>query len=634
MKLSNKFILFIVICVVTAVGLVGIGGALTFRKLAYDQQSFKIKAIVQLLDSQLDVQPDTPEFEQWLPNWLHAHQIIRMDVSNKGGTVYTFRDVRYHGNTNLLIHYHFQLKSHPNFSITLWVESPFKRLRYAPDAMVYVFLGVIIVAVGLLISIQWLKNAFKGAERLEWRGRRIIGGHQDGVMNAEPGEWPRSASRAINQLLLQLENSRQDRARFDRMIRENAFIDELTGLANLTHFSNRLETEMLDGDANIGAVLLFQITILDEFNYIHSQEAGDVLLQQFAQLLNNYAKNNTNAIVGRVGGDQFALLLAQVTLAQAESVSLALLKQLERIPLPSGFYSDDYIAVGIAGYQFGDSPQEVMHQAEDALRVAKQQGGNAWFTVDRQLTATYIGQGSVRWRAMLEEALSLGKVCYFEQLIYARNRIPYSVELLARIQDSDSTWLTASVFWPWVERCGMVKQFDYLAIENALERLKTSTISVNINLDVETLQEKAVIRRLIYWAMETNPRQAGRLIIELKEQQVAFLGRRQQARINALREKGILIAIDRAGQNVLSTQYINDLQPAYIKLHPSLVRDLARRQVNRLAISSLLASAEGKAKVVAVGVESDRDWQVLERLGVNAGQGNWFSPVIAPEKED
>ncbi|MFM2486692.1 EAL domain-containing protein [Celerinatantimonas yamalensis] len=634
MKLSNKFILFIVICVVTAVALVGIGGALTFRKLAYDQQSYKVAAIVQLLDSQLDVQPDTPEFAQWLPNWLHAHQIIRMQVSNQSGTVYTFREVRFHGETNELIYYHYQLKSHPDFKISLWVESPFKGIRYEAGALSYIFLGLATVIVGLWISIQWLRRAFQGAERLEWRGRRIIGGHIDTVMNAYPGEWPRSASRAISQLLLQLEDARQDRARFDRMIRENAFVDELTGLANLTHFSNRLETEMLDVDANIGAVLLIQLTIMDEINHQHSRDAGDLLLQQVAQLLNNYVKNNSDAVLGRVSGDQFAILLAQVTMGQAESVAATLIKQFERIPLPDGLYREDFVAIGIAGYQFGDSPTEVMHQVDDALRCAKQQGGNSWYLTERELTASYIGQGSVRWRTMLEVAAAEQRVHYFEQPIVASNRQPYAIELLTRIRDDDH-WLSAGVFWPWVERCGMVKVFDLMAIDAAFERLETSTLAVAVNLDVSTLQDRAVFRRLVYWAMETNPRQVGRLIIELKEQQVAFLGRRQQSRINALRDKGILLAIDRAGQSVLSTQYINDIKPAYIKLHPSLVRDLARRQVNRLAISSLLASAEGKAQVVAVGVESAQDWRVLQRLGVTAGQGSWFMPPYQlPDQED
>lgn len=601
------------------------GGTLTFRKLGYDQQAYKMSAIVQLLDSQLDVQPDTPSFAQWLPNWLRAHQIIRMDVSNKGGTVYTFREIRYHGKLSDLIQYHYQLKSHPHFHITLWVEPPFKGLSYTPDAMSYILLGLLTVAIGLWVSIQWLRRAFLGAESLELRGRRILRGHLESALKPYAGEWPRSASRAITEVLLQLEDARQDRARFDRMIRENAFIDELTGLANLTHFSNRLEAEMYDVDANIGAVLLIQFKNIDDINYLHSFDAGDLLLQQGAHLLNGYAKKNADAVIGRVNGDCFALLLPQITMSQAEEIASSLLKQLERLPLPDRIDHEDSYVMGLAGYQFGDIPQDVMQQADEALQIARKQGGNVWYLDERELKSDYIGQGSVRWRSMLEKALREHQIYYFEQPIVASQRQPYSIELLARIKDGQQ-WLTAGIFWPWVERCGLVKQFDRLVIDAALERLKSSPLSVSINLDVSTLQDKSIIRRLVYWAMEINPRQQGRLIIELQEQQVAFLGSKQQALINALRDKGIRIAIDRAGQSVLSTQYISDLKPAYIKLHPSLVRELSGRQVNRLAISSLLASANGKAQVVAVGVETAQDWRILQRLGVSAGQGLWFAP--------
>ena len=68
MKFSSRIIVFTISCVVVAVLLVLLGGALTFRQLAFNQQQHQLRSVVEVIDGQLSVQPETPEFAQWLPN--------------------------------------------------------------------------------------------------------------------------------------------------------------------------------------------------------------------------------------------------------------------------------------------------------------------------------------------------------------------------------------------------------------------------------------------------------------------------------------------------------------------------------------------------------------------------------------
>ena len=89
---------------------------------------------------------------------------------------------------------------------------------------------------------------------------------------------------------------------------------------------------------------------------------------------------------------------------------------------------------------------------------------------------------------------------------------------------------------------------------------------------------------------------------------------------------GCRLAIDHAGQDVVSTQYIKEFEINFLKLHPSLVREIHLRQVNQMAVRSLVGGcANTQTRVIAVGVESGDEWKMLRHLGVHAGQGPWFA---------
>lgn len=623
LKISDKIILFIVLCVFMAVTMVMAGGMLTLRQLAYEQQELRASMVVQLLEAQRDIKPDTFQFAQWLPNWLRVNHIVRMDVSQGSTQIYSFTDHNFSGDFDPLIRYSYALQGKDNLKLQLWQTPPFYQLPLNSSAYLYTLIGLLIVLVSLWIAIQWLKRSFSGAELLERRGRRILNGNLIKAQEVSEDEWPKSASLALSELIAQLQDVRKDRARFDRLIRQNAFVDELTGLGNRTQFINRLESELSDVEAPSGFIQLIYLKGLDEVTERYNRSESERLLQQFAQVIASCLERHVDVTLARFGDDQFAMLLPLLTHKEAEQTAVQLLKQLARVRLPERIDANDFFYIGIAGYQFGEQPDAVLELAENALRIAQKQGCNSWFVDEQEVQLPHVGKGSVRWRVLLENAIAQHRMAFFEQLIVDEQRQPIAFELLARIREDDE-WITTGVFMPWVAKCGLIKDCDGLAIERAIERVPTALVPVSINLDLDSLLSTTMIQRLLHWAMESGREGASQLIVELEESQLARLNAAQVARIIALRNKGIGIAVDRAGHSVVSTQYIADIKPNYVKLHPSLVRDIHLREVNRLAISSLLASVNNSAKIIAVGVENHDEWEVLLRLGVSGGQGHYF----------
>ena len=75
----------------------------------------------------------------------------------------------------------------------------------------------------------------------------------------------------------------------------------------------------------------------------------------------------------------------------------------------------------------------------------------------------------------------------------------------------------------------------------------------------------------------------------------------------------------------MSIHYIKEFELSFLKIHPSLVRDIQHRPLNQMAVRSLVGGcANGPTQVIAVGVESEGEWRMLDSLGVVGGQGFWL----------
>ncbi|WP_026960016.1 EAL domain-containing protein [Aliagarivorans taiwanensis] len=621
MTFSRQIVLFTVACVLVALLLTISGGVITFRQLAINQQKHQFESVVSLIDNQLGVQPETPEFAQWLPSWLRAHNIQVLDVSNRGGSIYTFRELKFTGNTEQLTHYQYPLLQHPEFMVQVWVESPLKRLSYEPSAIIAMLGGLVVIIGGLLGVFYWSKRLLRGAELLEARGNRILLGRLE---RGRSKEWPGAASKALDQMISDLKEARQERSRFDRMIRQNAFIDELTKLSNRTHFLNQLEAEIGDADAHTGAVLVVYLKGMDDINYQYARSEGDALLKQCAELLQKATARNGEISLSRYSGDEFALLLPLSTQNDAEDLAHVILRDFERITLPPLCEAEDFFYIGIAGYQYGDNAQLVVEQAEDAVRVAQMQGSNGWYVEERELNSELTGKGSVRWRTTLQYALEHKQLHYQAQPVFDQDGQIHHRELLIRIRNMQGAEINAGVFMPWAKRSGLVEAFDIETLKFALTAAAKHKQILAINLGVELVLQTPVMKMLVQWLFSAPAKQVARLVIEFRENELAALDDAQMLRLKALNRKGLQLAVDKAGQQVLSTQYLSELSLVYLKLHPSLVRDIHLRHVNRLAVGSLMASCAERTEVIATGVERNEEWRVLQRLGIKSAQGHWF----------
>lgn len=132
--------------------------------------------------------------------------------------------------------------------------------------------------------------------------------------------------------------------------------------------------------------------------------------------------------------------------------------------------------------------------------------------------------------------------------------------------------------------------------------------------------------------LRIGKRRASRLVIELNEALVSRYQEGLRAPLRELRLLGCQLAVDHAGQDVVSTHYIKEFELSYLKIHPSLVRDIASRPLNQMAVRSLVGGCLGQTQVIAVGIQNEQEWQVLQSLGVSGGQGFWLDQAMQGDK--
>lgn len=629
MKLTTQLVSFITLCVIAAMTMVLLGGVFSFRQLGFELQEKKVQALVEVLDSQLDNRQQGQDLAQWMPPLLRASHVVSLEVRRGEQKIYAFRDLTADSFDNPLINYRYPMPQHPGMQAHLQLERPFKEFEYSLQAMFGVSAGIFIVVFGLWFSIRWLRLQLRGAELLNHRAELILTGHLGKLSHDPADEWPVSASKALDLLLEDLADARKERSRFDSFIRSNAFVDRVTGTGNRIFFDNRLESAIRDATAMSGGLLLIELTGLDELE--GNERFADEVLQEASLLISAFVRKHTGALQARYAGHVFAILLPNMTEDELVDGADQVLKSLQRLHWPNSRSEESALYIGAVCYRADDSLAQVQEEAELALKSARLQGGSGWFLFEKLVPDDEnSNKGTVRWRTLLTRRIEERSVHLYRQAVMQEpGQLVLQYELLARIDDEQGRELPAGIFIPMAEKAGMLLPLDRLMAEAALgllRRWQPGDPPITLNLSAQSLLNRDFHRWLFFSVFQQSRSLNEQLILELSEAQISRYFEALRKPLRSLHMLGCRLTVDHAGQDVVSTQYIKEFEINFLKLHPSLVRDIHLRQVNQMAVRSLIGGcANTQARVVAVGVESPQEWQCLRHLGVHAGQGSWFA---------
>lgn len=625
MKLTDRIVASVALIVIAAIFILFIGGAVSFRKLGNDFLVHYLNRVVEQID-QAGVSPQNAQYiEFWLPKMLQASDVVELEVRSKSGLLYQYQQITNVTNYAALMNHRFDLPSNPGFFVTIKSRPPYADFTYSIHAMSSLGLAILVILLGLILGIRWLKIQLRGADILSHRSRLILAGRRDEALTGMQGEWPQEASAAFNTLLLELKDARQERCRFDTFLRSNMFLDKLTGVANRLMFDNRLQTKLHD-QGSYGAVMLLEIHDWEHLKQCYLEDELNEWLMQIASLLSTFSLRYSDVVLARYYENQFAFLLFHHTTKSAKQFANQLMKMLQKqTPLPE-CSMENWTSLGVTFFSGAEKREQLMQEAELAKRSAKQIEANAWHAYEKNRVVEDM-RGSVRWRTLFERVFAQNNLYLYPQSVLDCREQVLHFELIARIKDEKGKLLKASSFMKGIHLVGMNQPFDRAVLLKAVNEIVQdhSEQMYSVNLCCESLMQKTFrtwLRDTLF-QMPKSIRQ--RLFIELTESSLVQYFSEIRSVLHLLKSLGVEVIVDQAGRTIVSTHYIKDVQPKYIKLHHSLVQDIHHRPENQLFIRSMLGACQSTAvQVLAVGIETSMEWLTLIDIGVKGGQGRLF----------
>ena len=415
-----------------------------------------------------------------------------------------------------------------------------------------------------------------------------------------------------------------------------ALHDVLTGLPNRRLFLERLVLAVHEAVDTAGqvAVLLIDLDRFKEVNDRLGHHIGDLLLQALAPALTEQLEPEVT--VARMGGDEFALCLPDVDGAD-EAVRVAK-RIIARLTLPfviDGYTVDIGASIGIALYPAHASDvSTVMQRADIAMYVAKEmRGGYEVYSAERDPNR----RGRITSPGELRRATEMGQlVLHYQPKTDMRTGVARGVEALVRWNHPTLGLLAPAEFIPLAERAGLMGLVTTFVLARALEqcaawRRQGIDLRLAINVSVQSLYDDT-FPGMVAGLLHRSDVPASGLVLDVTESTVMADPRRAQRVLAELGALGVTLAIDDFGTGYSSLAYLKQLPVSELKIDKSFVLGMATDSDDAVIVHSTIDLGQKFGlEVVAEGVESQRVWQLLARLGCDLVQGSYLCPALPPD---
>lgn len=630
LKLSTRLVAFVTMIVISAMFILFLGGTLSFKRLGQEYLDHSLKGIVEVVDKEMEDPDAAYSLQRWMPKMLQASNIVEMELLSSYGVIYRFKDTSSKVDDSLLYEAKYTLERNDGYSLRFKAVPPYIGYGYSMQALWSITLAVVLIVFCLMRGLKWLKEQLYGSELLEERGRMILAGRVEEYAQGDLREWPYTASEALDRLIEELQDARQERSRFDTFIRTQTFLDQLTGTANRVLFDSKLESALSEHGSH-GGVMLLRINDWEDVQEEQGKQIANDFLVEVGEGLNNVIQRYPEVILSRYYSSDFAIFVPNLSSKDVFNIAGQCLKQLAKIQPPQPLALDDWVHIGVSMYREGESPTRIIDEAETALKSAQLQGNNNWSRFKKHVSQME-ERGSVRWRTLFDLVLKPEQLYVFSQPCYQldahKDKHVEHFELFARLNDPENGVIKASRFNSAIESVGYESVLDKAAIIAITQYLKDSRDSNRyaINLHVVPFADRNYFKWFRDELLQISSELRSQLVFEFAEAQVVQHLDYMRPVIKMIVGLGCQVAIGQAGRSIVSTHYLKELPVSFLKLHRSLIKKIEQRHENQLFVRSLLGACEGlKTQVIAVGVDNKQEHQTVIELGVHGIQGRYLA---------
>ncbi len=434
-----------------------------------------------------------------------------------------------------------------------------------------------------------------------------------------------------------------DSRRMQKKMVHQATHDPLTGLVNRTKFEQRLDMALQSAKnfENTHALLFLD---LDQFKIVNDSAghvAGDELLKQVSMLLLGQLRGRD--ALGRLGGDEFSVLLENCPIGKARKVADMLIDVIREFHF--SWEQKTYrvgVSIGIVPITAESiSCKQLMNDADQSCYTAKDLGrGRAHIHV-----GTGAGEGDRAGEKLqrkdIHDALNDERFLLLYQPIVAldpeHSRLHSRAEVLLRMLDEDENLITPGAFLPAAVRYGLMPQIDRWVIGRVFSAyphifMQNPDLVLSLNLSASSVADDS-LPEFILQLFEDSVVKPTQICFEITETALSHNLVSASRLIRRLRSIHCSFALDDFGSGLASFAVLKDLHMDFVKIDGNLVRNICSDQIDCAMVESINSMAHLlDIKTIAESVDSQAGIEKLKSIGTDYAQGYYLGDLAQLEE--
>ena len=459
--------------------------------------------------------------------------------------------------------------------------------------------------------------------------------------NALTRKWDneRTLRRHVEDLELVVEVRTQGLEAANKQLRHLASHDALTGLPNRVLVDDRMAQAVghAERDGTTFAVAMFDLDRFKNVNDSFGHRAGDELLKEVARRLAGVARNTDT--IARLGGDEFLFIIDRLeNREEAEQIARRAVAALQAPIQIGGVDIHTSASIGLAMFPAdGRVVETLIANADAAMYCAKQRGRNNIQCYATSMNA--VTQDKVKLESDLHEALALRQFeLHYQPKVETATGQIRGAEALIRWRHPERGLIPPAEFIPLAEACGLIESIGEWVVRESCRQARAWQLEglphlrVAVNLSAFQFRQGSLLK-MIGEALQAADLEPRFLEVEITESALMSDPEESVNILEQLSRMGVVVSVDDFGTGYSSMSYLRRFPIDKLKIDRSFIGELISRAEDVSIVRAIVSLAHSlHLKVVAEGVETIDQLDLLKSLGCDQYQGYCFSPAVPAQK--
>ncbi len=419
-----------------------------------------------------------------------------------------------------------------------------------------------------------------------------------------------------------------------------ALHDSLTKLPNRAYFGELVKEiieETKQGSNSNSYILFLNLSRFNAINDSLGHTIGDKVLmivaQRFTRMIRSYDK------IARLGGDEFAIILKR--LSSDEKAEKVAWKVHQKISQPFSLSKNKIftsVNIGIAPFEAEyKTPEEILRDADIAMHQAKETGSGVAF-FNKELRARFVEQATLE--SELPFAVERGEMSmHYQPLVSLKDGSLMGFEALLRWNHHKLGFISPAQFIPIAENTGLIIPITNWILDETCHQLAkwqkisvtTKDLIVSVNISGKHLSNFRLIDD-VKKALLKSDLSPSALKLEITESAAMENALDTIELLKSLKELGVQLSIDDFGTGYSSLSYLHRLPFDTLKIDRSFVISVGEHGEDSEILQTIISLAKNlKMRVIAEGIETESQLNILTKLGCDYGQGYLMSRPLAKD---